>query len=483
MYFPAAFSCNFHKVAPAIVLECSMLKRSPLTDAQRQEYLEKARTAPNIHVALRAMREACLLDRRTLGTIIAERTGMASLAANAIADWEGNRLGYPPALPGRQRFGNYDMLGIYGDLLTERGMGDWWQANAADLRAKWQEAEVERHARTHGAQKPKSAGDISPFGKAMLAAFAACGISDRAQIGALVAGAQEYPDRANMPYHQAVVDAWVDGRLLPSAAAYAAIGDMVADKASPALRQQMEQAYDDALMQAPSKYPPTELSVTWAARQYAANLTHNVMAESLNKAGARTIQGGRFEPVNYHHYRTGKNHAPDALLEKVDALLDGKAPGPSLHSIAQLARREEAETRWRAAEEAGSLGGMMAACRYRLDMSMRQMSERLGEETGHAPGLQTVHEWEYNKTLPTRRSLPGTDLVTCYAGMMQQADAADTPDTQQAQGPWWNAQRETQMRALLEERITQRDENRAYRAKPQPRNVEPSKPRDCASRL
>ncbi|MFZ4126057.1 MAG: hypothetical protein ACOYJ2_08345 [Rickettsiales bacterium] len=84
------------------------------------------------------------------------------------------------------------------------------------------------------------------FAEKLTQALACVDLTDDAQIGQLVADAQEEPRRFGIPYHPAVVAAWKAGKLMPSLAALSALKALVQGETENDWSEALDEAHEVA---------------------------------------------------------------------------------------------------------------------------------------------------------------------------------------------------------------------------------------------
>lgn len=286
------------------------------------------------------------------------------------------------------------------------------------------------------------------FARALEAALAHAKLYDTSTIGALVANAQENPERDGIPYHPAVVEAWLEGRLIPSPSAFDAMHDMLADTLTPAQSTELQSLFDAADMRRPSR--TTEFAVTFGAKVKQTGLSLEALAQALSDAGAPvggTIASGK---VLLCKYGIGQLRPTDQTLRAFDRICaDHEVPPPSMQQLRDVHKKHNAEEAIELATAdtaQTTFGQLLRSCRNRLGLSLHKMSDALTAEAGSARPIShaTVNDWEHGRTLPTYKCFPAGDIVSCYGTLMRAADDASPNEP-----PWWSPQKETELTTAL----------------------------------
>jgi len=236
--------------------------------------------------------------------------------------------------------------------------------------------------------------DCLHFAAALKTAFEAAGLHDPTDIGAMVALAQESPPREDLPYHPAVVNAWLQGRCVPDAATFSALHDMLSDVAA----THFEDAYEAALLHAPHA---SEASLLLTHRMEKHGFVLRSLAEELTAHGCYGSHGKRYDDSTLSYWRSGKADIPASVIPALDAILPA-TDGPSLATLRQLGAPTAEEILAKAAAST-QLPRILRYMRRAVDLSPRQMAESLSMLADLTPPLSahTVQSWELLEHKPT----------------------------------------------------------------------------------
>ncbi len=130
----------------------------------RQGYLQDAAVSHSFRKALQAMRQACGFSLKDMCREIASITGVP-LSSPALSWWEHHSPQKTLAhLPSRSHFPGTDVLTVYGQILEQQGMGEWFKAHETHLRALLNQELRVRSAQSRDMASVKEESVTSPSG-------------------------------------------------------------------------------------------------------------------------------------------------------------------------------------------------------------------------------------------------------------------------------------------------------------------------------
>lgn len=287
--------------------------------------------------------------------------------------------------------------------------------------------------------KKPSAANVK-FGAALKQALVEVGLTDTAQIGQMVAASQLAPCRKKLPYHAGVVEAWFSGTYIPTPPAFDAMLGLLIN--SPNAVAQLENLYfhTDQLTN------DTELTVTVRAKKNRACLAPSDVIDFMASDGVH--DGQPIAKSTLSEKWNGNIPFHDEELHSLDRLFTCE---PSLISLRTDERASAFQADWQKAHAMDDFGDLLRACRHYLAKSQHDMANALSMRLGLEEPLShtTICIWETNEHLPHRSLFKGTDVVTVYAALMQEAQATRP----QLDEPAWTADHEKTLRAVLLQRL------------------------------
>ncbi len=196
---------------------------------------------------------------------------------------------------------------------------------------------------------------------------------DPTQIGELVANAQQYPERQEIPYHPAVIESWLNGRAVPPPAAFEALHDMLAD----VVPSSFEDAYEAAYLQAPTK---NEVGTVLHHRLKEQGLKLYDVGQKLLDAGTshtgRPYSGGC---VSY--WCNGVHDVPSHVLLALDQLLPPQDTARiPLGTLVGLNKRQDSAERLAKATTTTDLHRALRYMRQALGFSNQRMADAISDK-------------------------------------------------------------------------------------------------------
>jgi hypothetical protein len=272
-------------------------------------------------------------------------------------------------------------------------------------------------------RKPASSFDRFRFHSLLKNGFEQIGLTDPARIGQLVATAQENPEREDMPYHPEVVTAWLEGRGLPSPAAFDAIRDLLGDQQP----LNFEFAYDDAqsylhenelgaLLRGYFKRPGIDGEIP--------GMTCSKLSLRLYELGACSKKGSRKgQPLNSGTigcWLTGAEKIPSRFLPVLDQLFP---PEPPYASMTAIRLWEEPETHhWAEAANAKDIHTAFHHIRLALGCENGdKLAKGIAAESGISVSGRTVLNWEQpsDEYFPNARSFKDQNPIDVYCAIIR----------------------------------------------------------------
>lgn len=290
--------------------------------------------------------------------------------------------------------------------------------------------------------------DTLHFATLLTQALTDAGLHDPATIGALVAANEESSHRETLPYHPAMVTAWMQGRALPNESAFAALSDMLADKIHTTT---LESTYESALLYGKT---PSELGLNLQARYKPYGFTLSSLCKALAEHGVRTRYGTVYSPSGLANIISGDYEMPRTMAVALDDLLpckEGEIPFQRLHDMTHPTPESFLEK----AAQTNDIHRALRYMRRALGFSLQSMADAISEQLPEKEKLSQVSVLNWEKlshkpysSLPTTQGFGGSDAITVYGDIL----------TEHGFGPWAE-QHDRHLRAILKNAIDMRHQS------------------------
>ncbi len=249
------------------------------------------------------------------------------------------------------------------------------------------------------------------------------GLTDPIEIGRQAARAQEKPQRADLPYHPAVVEGWLNGQCLPGKEALQALLKLTGDPYTVTLVE----AHKHALPIAPAA---TEYSMLLQARLNYHGISRKQLATQLHERGICRDNGEPFGEVVLHYWCNGENRIGTAYMPAIDAILPPDPHCPYSLQTLEIRNRVDPAERLAKAAATTDIHRALRYIRQALHLSKKDMANEISRHIGHDISQVTLANWEllYGKetsALPSPRLFTTIDPISVYCTILTEHGYGD----------------------------------------------------------
>ncbi len=240
-------------------------------------------------------------------------------------------------------------------------------------------------------------------------------LEDTAHIGQLIAAA-EIPDREDLPYHPAIVEAMKAGRFIPAFTTFLALEDLLADVLPP----NFENQYEEALLHARHV---TESSILLQHRLQHHGLSVPQFSKRLYEEGITSRTGEALAAGTIHQWCAATRAIPSTIVSGVDRLLP---PTHSSLTFANLQGHQKPSPDALLAKAAANkdIHRIFRYIRRALHFSERRMAREISAYLSQPICDRTVRNWELlegnpSATLPHRHTFGEENVVSVYCSILR----------------------------------------------------------------